>query len=299
MRRLPALGSLRAFEAAARHESFKHAASELSVTPTAISHQIRQLEAEIGRPLFLRQTRSVTLTAEGDAFFVPLRQAFDSMADAVSAIKRRPARRVATLSATTAFTARLLVPRVSGFRNLHANWDLRLQAVDQPANLEAGEADAAIRYGLGRYPGLTTVPLLVDQFAPVCSPRLGLRSIDDLSEVALIHFEWRFATAKRALPCWRLWAAKSGLATVDADSGITFSDENAAIQAAIAGQGVALLSLTLVASELASGALIQPFGPTLEGRRYDLVYPVGAESRPAVDALRRWLAGVFTETPGH
>lgn len=289
MRRLPVLGSLRAFEAAARHGSFKHAAAELGVTPTAISHQIRQLEAEIGRPLFLRQARFVALTAEGEALFAPLRQAFDSMADAVAAVKRRPARRVATLSATTAFTARLLVPRASRFRDLDADWDLRLHASDAVVNLEAGEADAAIRYGLGNYPGLTTLPLLTDQFAPVCSPHLNLRSVADLPEVTLIHFEWRYATGKRALPSWRLWVARSGAATVDASSGITFNDESTAIQAAIAGQGVALLSLTLVAPELASGALIQPFGPKLDGRRYDLVYPAGSESRPAVAALRRWI----------
>jgi LysR family glycine cleavage system transcriptional activator len=289
MRRLPALGSLRAFEAAARHESFKRAAAELGVTPTAISHQIRRLEAEIGAPLFLRQTRLVTLTAEGDALYRPLRQALDTMADAVAAVKRRPARKVATLSATTAFTARLLVPRAASFRRLHADWDLRLHASDDPVNLEAGEVDAAIRYGLGRYPGLTAMPLLTDKFAPVCSPHLNLRAVDDLSTVSLIHFEWRFASAKRAMPSWRLWATRAGLTWLDADGGIAFSDESSAIQAAIAGQGVALLSLALVAAELASGALVQPFGPKLEGRRYDLVYPSGADAHPAVAVLRHWV----------
>lgn len=282
-------GSLRAFEAAARHGSFKHAAAELGVTPTAFSHQIRRLEAEIGKALFLRQTRLVTLTAEGDALFPPLRQAFGSMADAIAAVRRRPARKVATLSATTAFTARLLVSSASSFRSLHADWDLRLHASDEPVNLEAGEADAAIRYGLGRYPGLTTLPLLADQFAPVCSPHLKLRSAKDLTKVALIHFEWRFATAKRTLPSWRSWAARARLTDINVESGITFSDESAAIQAAIAGQGVALLSSVLVAPEVASGALVQPFGPKLDGRRYDLVYPTGAEARPAVAALRRWV----------
>lgn len=298
MRRLPVLGSLRAFEAAARHESFKHAAAELGVTPTAISHQIRQLEADIGKPLFARQTRSVTLTAEGSALFPPLQQAFDAMADAVAAVKRRPARKVATLSATTAFTARLLVPQAAGFRSLHADWDLRLHASDEPVNLEAGEADAAIRYGLGRYPGLTAVPLIADQFAPVCSPRLNLRSAGDLSTAVLIHFDWKFATAKRSMPSWRLWAAKANLIDFDPDSGVGFNDESAAIQAAIAGQGVALLSLALVAPELASGALVQPFGPKLEGRRYDLVFPTGGETRPAVAALRRWvMEGLVMQHP--
>lgn len=289
MRRLPPLGSLRAFEAAARHASFKRAAAELGVTPTAISHQIRQLEAELGEALFLRQTRAVALTAAGETLFQPMREAFDTMADAVRAVKQRPTRSIATLSATTAFTARLLVPQAARFRMLNPDWDLRLHASDEPVDLEAGAADAAIRYGGERHAGLTAVPLLADRFAPVCSPHLAVTTIDGLADVALIHFDWRFASDKRTLPTWRRWASDAGVA-LDPDSGITLSDESAAIQAAIAGQGIALLSLALVAPELASGALIQPFGPVLEGRRYDLVFSQEAESRPAVLAIRRWLA---------
>jgi LysR family transcriptional regulator, glycine cleavage system transcriptional activator len=295
MRRLPPLGSLRAFEAAARLESFKAAAAELRVTPTAISHQVRQLEAGLGVALFVRQTRKVTLTAEGRRLYPSLRQALDAMAEAVDAVKR-PARRVATLSATVAFTAKLLVPRAAGFRTLHPGWDLRLHASDEPVDLHAGEADAAIRYGLGSYPGLVALPLLTDSFAPVCSPHVGLRDAKDLPDAALIHFEWGPAAKKVNVPTWRAWAERAGMSRLDAEAGITFNDENSAIQAAIAGQGVALLSLTLVAAELASGALIQPFGPLLEGLRYDLVYPAGAETRPAVAMLRSW---VMTELARH
>jgi LysR family glycine cleavage system transcriptional activator len=288
MRRLPPLGSLRAFEAAARRESFKAAAAELRVTPTAISHQVRQLEAGLGVALFVRQTRKVTLTAEGKGLYPPLRQALDAMAEAVDAV-RRPARRVATLSATVAFTARLLVPRAARFRTLHPGWDLRLHASDDPVDLHAGEADAAIRYGLGRYPDLITLPLLTDSFAPVCSPHTGLREPKDLLRVTLIHFEWASAGTKASMPAWRRWAERAEIPGLDPDAGITFNDENSAIQAAIAGQGVALLSLALVAADLASGALIQPFGPHLEGLRYDLVYPPGAKTRPAVAVLRAWV----------
>ena len=296
MRRLPPLGSLRAFEAAARRESFKRAATELGVTPTAISHQIRQLEAGLGVALFARQTRKVVLTAEGAALYPALRQALDAIAEAVEAVKRQRARRVATLSATVAFTAKLLVPRAASFRRLHPGWDLRLHASDDPVDLHAGEADAAIRYGLGRYPGLITLPLLTDSFAPVCSPHTGLREPEDLPGATLIHFEWGPAAAKVSVPSWRAWAERAGMSGLDAEAGITFNDENSAIQAAIAGQGVALLSLALVAAELASGALIQPFGPALEGLRYDLVYPSGAEIRPPVAVLRSW---VMTELTQH
>lgn len=290
MRRLPALGTLRAFEAAARHLSFKRAASELAVTPTAISHQVRLLEAEIGHALFVRRTRSVALTAAGEALFHPLRHAFEAMTEAVAGVKQRSPRNVATISATSAFTARLLVPHAARFRSLNEGWDLRLHASDEPVNLDAGEADAAIRYGLGQYPGLTALPLLTDRFAPVCSPHLGLGSIDDLGKFQLIHFDWRHATDSRTLPTWRTWATRSGITSIDPERGIALNDESAAIQSAIAGQGVALLSLPLVEPELISGALVQPFGPVLEGRRYDLVFPAGADDRPTVVALRRWLA---------
>src|SRR5690606_19661529 len=157
----------------------KGAAAELGVTPTAISHQIRQLEARLGTALFERQTRRVVLTLEGRTLYPVLQQSFDAIAEALAGLRPTPDRRVATLSATVAFTARLLVPRVAGFRALHPGWDLRLHANDDPVDLEAGEADAAIRYGRGRYPGLTALPLLADTFAPVCSPHLSLRTRED------------------------------------------------------------------------------------------------------------------------
>jgi LysR family transcriptional regulator, glycine cleavage system transcriptional activator len=286
MRRLPPLGALRAFEAAARQESFKLAAAELGVTPTAISHQVRQLESGLGVALFERRTRKVVLTAEGRTLYPALRQSLDAIAAAVEAVGRRPVRRVATLSATVAFTARVLVPRAAMFRALHPGWDLRLHASDDPVDLISGEADAAIRYGMGRYAGLAVQPLLADVFVPVCSPHVGVHRPEDLSHATLIHFEW---TAKVSVPSWRGWAERAGISGFDPDSGISFNDENSAILAALAGQGVALLSTALVAPELASGALVQPFGPALDGFRYDLVYPIGAEARPAVTVLRDWV----------
>ena len=289
MRRLPPLGALRAFEAAARHQSFKQAAAELGVTPTAVSHRIRQLEADLGLALFERQTRKVVLTSEGKTLYPSLNHSFDAIAEAVAQLKRPPKRRVATLSATVAFTAKLLVPRAGAFRARHPGWDLRLHASDEAVDLHGGEADAAIRYGRGRYPGLTTLPLFTDSFAPVCSPHLPLRRPRDLVGAMLIHFEWGPAATKFSVPTWAAWNRNAGISRLDVDAGVTFNDESSAIQATIAGQGVALLSLALVAAELASGALIQPFGPVLQGWRYDFAFPAGAENRPAIAVLRSWV----------
>ncbi|GAB4067477.1 LysR substrate-binding domain-containing protein [Ancylobacter sonchi] len=291
MRRLPPLGSLRAFEAAARLESFKDAAAELGVTPTAISHQVRLLEEELGTPLFIRRTRKVVPTASGLDLAARLGSAFEVMADAVAQARPRPGRRLATLSATLAFSARLLVPRAGRFRTLHPGWDLRLHASDEAVDLIAGEADAAIRYGRGSYPGLVSVPLMSECFAPVCSPRIAPTRLEDLRRANLIHFDWLLARSHNKTPSWSDWAEKAGLAGFDATAGLTFTDENSAIEAAVAGQGVALLSLPLLAPELRSGVLIQPFGPVIEGLGFDFVFPEGAENRPEVATLRDWVLG--------
>jgi len=290
MRKLPPLAALRAFEAAARQLSFKRAAQELGVTPTAISHQVRLLEEALGVKLFERRTRQVVMTPPGQLLYPVLRDGFDAFAKALEALSARQVPRVITLSATSAFTARWLVPRVAAFREAFPELDLRLHASDAPVDLLAGVADVAIRYGRGPYPGLVAEPLFDDRFAPVCSPRLGLLRPEQLRRSPLLHFEWRLPGPDK--PTWPLWFERAGLHGVDPERGVRFSDESHAIQAALAGQGVALLSLRLVADDLRSGALVQPFGPVLEGFRYQLVYPASAGAREEWSALGQWLRQV-------
>jgi LysR family transcriptional regulator, glycine cleavage system transcriptional activator len=287
MRRLPPLAALRAFEAAARLMSFKRAASELAVTPTAISHQIRLLEDVIGLRLFERHARRVTMTPEAQRLYPVLRDGFDAFAQAIAAIAAQHTRTVVTLSATRAFAARWLVPRIASFHANHPDLDLRLHASDEPVDFHDGTIDAAIRYGGGTYTGLKSEAMFRDRFGPVCSPHLTLRKLDDLHKKTLIHFEWR--RVERDTPVWRHWLKRAGLAMPDPGAGLTFTDESHAIQAAIAGHGVALLSLALVADELASGALIQPFGPVLEGYRYTLVYPARSVGSPKIAAIAAWI----------
>lgn len=293
MRKLPPLGALRAFEAAARRASFKHAADELHVTPTAISHQIRALEDGLGVKLFERQTRKVRLTAAGQQLFPAVRDGLDGMERAVLAVQRSGRPHVATLTSTVAFMARRLAPLAGQFRAAHPDWTLRLDASDQIVDLDH-DADAAIRYGSGSYPGLVVEPLFGDRFAPVCSPALNLATVQDLKHATLVHFEWGPAARDDArAPVWRHWLAQAGVEVADAQAGLRFTDEIHAVQATIAGQGVGLLSLTLVAEELASGALVQPFELALESFRYDLVYSERAVERPATRLLRDWVRETF------
>ncbi len=284
MRRLPPLPALRAFEAAARHLSFKRAADELAVTPTAISHQIRQLEDRLQQRLFERGPRRISLTSAGQRLYPVLRDGFDAFADALTALAVRH-RTIVTLSATRALTARWLVPRIGEFQAANPQIDLRLHASDEPVDFRHDAIDAAVRYGRGGYAGLAASELLHDQFAPVCSPTLGLRTPRDLRRTTLIHFDWQ--RRARDTPVWSRWFQHAGIAGADVDAGLRFSDESHAIQAAIAGHGVALLSTALVADELRSGALVQPFGPRLPAYTYYFVHPQPAAT--GVERVRLWL----------
>lgn len=286
-RRLPPLSSLRAFEAAARHGSFKRAADELAVTPTAISHRIRVLEDHTGLKLFVRQVRQVALTDAGAQLYPVLRQGFDAI-EAILARLTQPNRRArVTVSATHAFTAKWLVPRVARFHALHPDIDLQLHASDATVDFDTHGIDIAVRYGNGPYPGLMTEVMFADMYAPVVNPMLGVRSIADLQSVPLIHFDWQKPSA--ANPTWETWFARTGTAWQPSRGQLRYSDEGHAIQAAVAGQGVALLSLALVAEEIAAGYLVQAFGPAIPGYTYHLAMRADPPPDPAALAVADWL----------
>lgn len=287
-RRLPPLAALRAFEAAARHQSFRLAAQELAVTATAVSHQIRQLESLLGVALFERQVRKVMLTAAGRQLFPALRDGFDLIAAGVAPLLQPRRRRILTVSATPAFVARLLVPRLAAFQAGHPDLDLRLHASTQPVDFAAQQIDAAIRYGKGPYRDLHSEALLHARFAPMCSPLLKLRAPAELARHPLLHYQWQ--PSFREPQDWPAWQRAAGIRGLDVTRGVIFSDETHAIDAAIAGQGVALLNTALVADELARGTLMTPFGPELDGLDYHLVYPPAHEGDAAIAALRDWLA---------
>ncbi|MGH8085383.1 MAG: LysR substrate-binding domain-containing protein [Lysobacter sp.] len=293
-RDLPPLTALRAFEAAARHLSFKHAAAELSLTPTAISHQVRLLEECLGVPLFVRGTRRVDLTPAGQGLFPALRDGLDSMARGVQAVRPRQGPRGLVLSTTMAFASRWLLPRLARFAGSHADIALHLHTCDETVDLAGGEAHLAIRYGSGRYPGLGSTPLLPSRFAPVCAPALAVSTMEDLSRVPLIGFEWlrRDATT----PDWPFWFERAGSKPLPRQ--LHFSDEVHAIQAAIAGQGVALINLALVVDELRTGLLCQPLGPALEGHDFHVVWSDRHGADADVAEVTRWLLEEAAETSG-
>lgn len=285
-RSLP-LSALRAFEAAARLGSFKAAAEELAVTPTAVSHQIRALEAGTGLVLFDRQVRKVTLTEAGAQLYPVLRDGFDTFEATLARLTQRRTRAQVSISATNAFTVKWLVPRMADFRRRHPDIDLQLQASDDLADLRSATVDIAIRYGRGPYPGLVTRTLFTDRFAPVANPRLGVVSPDDLGRVPLVRFDWKRAQPEN--PTWERWFAVAGRQPPPLGGQLRFSDEGHAIQAAVAGHGIALVSLALVDEELKAGHLVRPFGPEIDGHTYRLA--MSGERTPSgpVTAVADWL----------
>ncbi|EZH82353.1 LysR family transcriptional regulator [Ectopseudomonas composti] len=289
-RRLPPLSALRAFEAAARHESAKQAAEELSVTATAISHQIRALEDALGVALFVRKPRQLELTMAGRELQQTLESAFDSIGATVERLSATPSRQAITLSTTPAVAVRWLLPWVCMLRDSHPTIDLRIHASHEPVALDGVTADIAIRYGDGRWPGLVAEKLFDNTFVPASSPLLELHDAADLPRHTLIHF--RNQAVISSPMDWAVWQKKAQVPGLDVGAGLVFSDETHAVSAAVGAQGVALMSRQLIEDELREGRLVQPFGPELEGKPFFLVYPESRRNDPTILAVREWVMAV-------
>ncbi|MEQ9344972.1 MAG: transcriptional regulator GcvA [Thalassospira sp.] len=284
---LPPLATLRAFEAAARHQSFKKAAAEIGVTPTAISHQMRLLEDTLGVRLFDRKPRQVILTPAGQELYPVLRDGFASFATAIDRVQKRKVRKSLTVSVLPSFAGKWLLPRLAGFQAIYPDIHLRLHTSTEIVDLASGVADAAIRYGRGHYPGLETQTLFREHYIPVCSPTLGIAQIEDLQDATLLHLEW--LNVDEVTPTWERWAMVAGVQNLNLSGGISFTDDTLAIQAAIAGQGIVLASREMVVAELKSGLLVQPFGPELKGHGYHLLHARQGNHPAEVAAFGDWI----------
>ncbi|PUB38079.1 LysR substrate-binding domain-containing protein [Pseudomonas sp. GV047] len=284
--RLPPLSALRAFEAVARRASFKAAAEDLSVTPTAISHQIKLLEAYMGLRVLDRSPRAVALTPQGKALYEAVAAGFGEIERVAARLLADMAPRTVTLSSTTAFLSHWLVPRLDTMRRAIPMIDLRLHTSNITEDLRPGGIEAAIRYGRGPFPGVVTTFLCADVMMPVCSPRLGLSLLDDLQHANLIHIEGLNRPTPE--PDWSQWCARAGLAGINTNAGPRFPDSLLAVQAAIAGQGVVIASRVLLADALAAGLLVAPFSEQLAGDAYHFVCAVGVEMRADIATIREW-----------
>ena len=290
---MPPLGALRAFEAAARLNSFSKAAAELHVTPAAISHQIHALEADLGIGLFHRRNRHVELTAAGRLLLPGLSEAFAGIRAAVRRVRAQNETGALTITASPSFVAKWLVLRLHRFQAKFPAVDVRISTSDEIVDLTSGDFDLAIRYGTGRYPGLDVELLLKNEVFPACSPRLletgpTLRTPDDLLARALIHDT--AADRDPLAPTWAMWLRAAGVREKPMTAGLTFSNGYMALDAAIAGHGVVLAYSTIAAADLAAGRLVRLFSLSLPDLfAYYIVTAPGARDRPKVRAFRDWL----------
>lgn len=289
-RRLPSLSALRAFEATARHLSAKAAAEELSVTPTAVSHQVRKLEDYLGVTLFVRKPRQLVLTGAGKTLLAASSDAFDTLGDAVARLRHAPQQSSVTLSTTPAVAARWLLPWVCLLRERHPDLNLNIQVSYDWVALDGVAADMAIRYGDGHWPGLVAEKLFDNIFVPACNPALGITRYADLHHHTLLHY--RPPSSKGVLLSWPSWQKLANVAGLDIGTGLVFSDETHIIGAALGGQGIALMSKALIANELSGGQLVQPFGPDMPAEPFHLVYPEERLQEPAFAAVRAWVLGL-------
>jgi LysR family glycine cleavage system transcriptional activator len=286
---LPPLSAIRAFEAAARHESFTKAAAELGMTQAAVSYQVKLLEDRLGAPLFLRLPRKVVLSETGKRLAPPVGEAFQRLRAAFAAM-RETAEGVLSITAIGTFASTWLVPRLGAFQVAHPDIAVKIDIAPRTVDFSREEFDIGLRTGRGEWPGLKAHWLMPVEFTPMCSPEFLARAPKlttpaDLLQLPLL--DWRD-------DWWRQWFVRAGIPDpkplrpppVEIDSQVVLG------QAALAGQGVAMLTPAFFSAELAAGRLIQPFDLVARAEvSYWLVYPAERQSSPKIRAFRDWILG--------
>jgi LysR family glycine cleavage system transcriptional activator len=294
--RLPPLTALRAFDAAARHMSFAKAAEELSVTPAALSFQIKSLEEHLGAPLFIRLNRAVELTEAGKALAPGTADGFQILSAAWRAAQRLQDEQTLTITAGPAFTAKWLAPRLYEFAQAHPEIELRFSASLKIMDFARDAIDVAIRFSVKDSEGLFSLPLAQEWVCPAMTPELAARfpTPQSLTGATLIHDD---SISFLKPPCdWQAWFATQGI-DFAATHGPRFSQADHAVDAALAGVGVVLGRRALVVKDVHDGRLVLPFKTALvTAGRFSFVCPAGSETRPQVKAFLEWMLAEIDKT---
>lgn len=284
---LPPLGALKAFEAAARHESFTRAAEELCVTQGAVSHQVKALETELAIKLFNRERQRLIITEAGRDYHAVIRDALDRIAEGTERLLQRQSAGVLTVSTSPDFAAKWLVHRLGHFAEAHSGIDLRISATLHHVDFVREDVDLAVRHGDGNWPGLDAVRLSSERLFAVCSPKLlsGRRRINGAANILkfpLIHLDSRSD--------WSNWLRGAGMDDADVTHGPVLNRASMVIDAAINGQGIALARTTLAAWDLINGRLVLPLPHSLPlSKTYWIVCPKTTALLPKIATFRDWL----------
>jgi LysR family glycine cleavage system transcriptional activator len=281
------LNALRVFEAVARHNSFTKAGEELGMTQTAVSYQIKLLEENIGEPLFLRRPRQISLTDTGQQLAPKVTEAFGMLGEAMASA-RGDTETTLLISSVATFASNWLARRLGSFQLQHPNIAVRLASSETMLDLAREGVDIGIRSGDGAWPGIRAELLLETTFTPMLSPRLaesigGVHRPEDLLKLRIID---------PGDPWWEQWFAAAGVHKHDLATRTRsrLGSQSIEASAAMAGQGVAILTPTFFADDIAYGRLYQPFELLCEdGRGYWLAYPEVRRNVPKIKAFRTWI----------
>jgi len=291
------LNALRAFEASARHQSFSSAAVELNVTPAAVGQLVRTLEDWLGSPLFVRGSsgRARLVPTEAAERALPdIRAGFDRLALGMERLSEGSISGVLTVAVSPAFAAKWLLPRIDRFQAVCPETDVRLDTNLKPVDFVAQRIDIGVRYGTGRWPGLTAEKLMDEEVYPVCSPQLlrehsRLQKTSDLAQETLIHD--LSMDSHTGFPSWETWMQKAGSKDTLSLRGMQINNSAAVLQAAVEGHGVALARSVMAHDDLASGRLVRLF-PEISvpsELAYYVIYRPECASLPKLTTFRDWL----------
>lgn len=293
------LNALRAFDAAARHQSFSAAAVELNVTPAAVGQQVRNLEAWLGIALFTRAgsgSARLVLTDAARAALPDIREGFERLSLGLARLKDASVHAGLTITVSPAFASKWLLPRIERFQQAYPDLDVLLDTNSRSVDFQVERVDVGVRYGAGNWPGLTAAHLMDEVMFPVCAPDYGLLENgrlppEVLPRCTLIH-DHSMANSPD-YPTWRMWLDASGYPQIKTDHGLRINNSAAVLQAAIDGQGLALARSVMVKDDLDAGRLIRPFAD--KGldcsltQAYYVVYRPECGELPKVQAFRDWL----------
>ncbi|MGY2326234.1 transcriptional regulator GcvA [Pseudomonas sp. SDT2931_S440] len=298
------LNALRAFEASARHQSFSSAAVELNVTPAAVGQLVRTLEDWLGSPLFVRGSsgRARLVPTEAAERALPdIRAGFDRLALGMERLSEGSISGVLTVAVSPAFAAKWLLPRIDRFQAVCPETDVRLDTNLKPVDFVAQRIDIGVRYGTGRWPGLTAEKLMDEEVYPVCSPQLlrehsRLQKTSDLAQETLIHD--LSMDSHTGFPSWETWMQKAGSKDSLSLRGMQINNSAAVLQAAVEGHGVALARSVMAHDDLASGRLVRLF-PEISvpsELAYYVIYRPECASLPKLTTFRDWLLAEALQT---
>jgi LysR family transcriptional regulator, glycine cleavage system transcriptional activator len=287
IRRLPSLNALKAFESAARHESFTRAAVEMSVTQGAVSHQVKALEQDLGFKLFNRERQRLVITQAGRDYLLVVSDAFDRIALGTARVTQQHQSGILTVSTSPDFAAKWLVHRLGRFAGQHPEIDLRVSATMHHVDFASEDVDMAVRHGDGQWAGLDAVQLCKEELFPVCSPSMFADATQPLvaSSVLshpLIHLDNHTG--------WSRWLTQANVAFKPPLQGLVMNRASMVIDAAANGQGIGLTRSALAAWDLLNHRLVAPFSQTLAlTGSYWIVVPKATKDLTKVDAFRKWL----------